>query len=129
MRRLVALLLALLLPSVTVAQAGPQGPPPEPAISEQQAAADPEAPAQVDPALMNKKVVVHLRDGGVYKGKLIGLTQDSLRLKTDGRTDEIALAQVTMVERQRSRAWLGVAIAGIAVAAVAVGALIAAMQD
>ncbi|MFQ5664268.1 MAG: hypothetical protein ACE5HL_10595 [Terriglobia bacterium] len=79
--------------------------------------------------MVNKKVVVYLRDGRVYKGKLVELTDDFLRLKMRKRTEKIALTEVGSVERKRSRAWLGVAIAGLAIGAVAVAALIAAMQD
>jgi len=109
----------------------------------QEPAAKPCTPGLVDPKLLKKDVVVHLHDGRAYRGKLVELTQESLRLRmldrwdsTQGkavyRTEEIALTDVAGVERQqgqRSRAWLAVAIAGLAIGAVAVGALIAAMQD
>lgn len=140
-----ALWLMVAVPLTAVASC-PYAPLPEPAKSSQeattepsgttetasaspQAAAEAERPAWVSPALVNKKVVVYLRDGRVYKGKLVELTDDFLRLKMRKRTEKIALTEVGSVERKRSRAWLGVAIAGLAIGAVAVAALIAAMQD
>lgn len=68
----------------------------------------PDAP--VHPTLLNKKVVVHLYDGRLYKGRLVNLTRESLHLKiTDAgnpnskaatRIEEIAYADVALVHLQ-----------------------------
>ncbi len=55
---------------------------------------------RVDPKLVNKKVVVYLHDGRVYKGKLVELTEDFLRMRIDKRTEEVVLTEVARVERQ-----------------------------
>lgn len=117
MKSVVAPLLALLLPIATLGQQAPFSPLPVPADSSQEAAgspaqepaAKPELPARVDPGLVKKKVVVYFRDGRVYKGKLVELTDDFLRLKMNGRTERIALTEVARVDRQ-PRNWLAVAI-------------------
>ena len=115
MRPALGVFLAVLLPLVTGAQTGRQ---PEPANSPQGQEIEGEEPAQgvaageetrlkVDPGLMNKKVVVHLRDGRTVKGKLLEVADDWVRVKVDGRTEQIALKDVASVERAKSsRKWL-----------------------
>ena len=79
--------------------------------------------AKVDPKLVGKKVVVHCRDGRIYKGKLLDLERDSLRLRVGKRTQQLSLSEVaTVVEAQPCyRGVLKIAIiAGAIVAALAI---------
>lgn len=134
------------VPLLAMVEPCPYAPPPEPAKSGQQDAFEPtgsreaasassqvapqaQRPVWVAPALVKKKVVVYLRDGRVYKGKLLALSDDFLRLKIGKRTEKIALTEVAGVERQRSRVWLGIAVAGLAVGAVALVFVIGASRD
>ncbi|MFQ5927402.1 MAG: hypothetical protein ACE5MH_08210 [Terriglobia bacterium] len=74
-------------------------------------------PRGLNRKLRKKMVVVHLRDGGAYQGKLVKLTQESLHLRVpDGRnakvkrvhrTEIIALTDVASVGRPVSRKLLG----------------------
>ena len=69
-------------------------------------------PAWVDPGLEGKTVKVYFRDGRLYEGKLVELTDEVLRLKMGKRIETIALGEVARVER-KPRTWvLPVAIAG-----------------
>ncbi|MFQ5664267.1 MAG: hypothetical protein ACE5HL_10590 [Terriglobia bacterium] len=59
----------------------------------------------MDPKLVNKKVVVHLHDGQVYKGKLIELSADSLTVKTKRGLEKLLLTEVAAVDRQPGNRW------------------------
>ncbi len=147
MKSLLAVSLALVLPFTATANLWACGAPRSPENSTQGKPAKPAEPAArlplapqpvtdsdhhvwVNPAWVGKKVVVYLRDGTMYEGKLVDLTDDSLRLKVDEETKEVPLAEVGSVEKQQGRGpWPAIAIAGLAIGAVAVGVLIAAAQD
>lgn len=95
--------------------------PPIETADSQPAAPEPRPPVRVDPRLVNKKVVVYLRDGRVYRGKLIKLTGNELVIKNSQGEKEIPVEQVETVQREsRSRRRLFI-IAG----AIAAGFLIA----
>jgi len=141
-KRLSVVLLASLLAFTAAPAQEPSAPPPQPDGSPRDAAdvavgstdtaaqtQQPQAPAHVDQGLVKKKVVVYFRDGRVYKGKLVELTDDFLRLKVNGRTEKVELTEVAKVERAPSRAALVVAITALAVGAVALVVLIAATRD
>jgi len=86
-------------------------------------------PAWVDPGLEGKTVKVYFRDGRLYEGKLVELTDESLRLKMGKRVETIALTEVARVERKPRRVWLPFAVAGVALGTILVVGMIAAMQD
>lgn len=137
MKPVLAVVLAVLLPLVAVTQGEPPVPGSGPANSRHDeateteepaqgvVAAEQEAPPKVDPSLVNKKVVVHLRDGRVLKGKLVEITDDALHLKIDGRMEKVNLAQVAAVERQPSnRKKALIVIAAVVAVGFVVGAII-----
>jgi len=68
-------------------------------------------PAWVDPNLEGKTVKVYFRDGRLYEGKLVALTDDALRLKMGKRIQTIPLTEVARVERKPSRPWWPHAVA------------------
>lgn len=125
MHKVLAILLALLVPAAAPGQesqpTGPLPPPATPAAA-QAAIVQPPVTLRVNPKLRNKKVVVYLRDGRSFEGKLIELTDTSLRLRIDGRdfrtgkpyrrVEEIQLTEVALIERKPSRAWIAAAVAG-----------------
>ena len=68
-------------------------------------------PAWVDPNLEGKTVKVYFRDGRLYEGKLVELTDEALRLKMGKRVETIPLTEVARVERAKSnRKWLAIAV-------------------
>src|SRR3989304_4214005 len=68
-------------------------------------------PAWVDPNLEGKTVKVYFRDGRLYEGKLVELTDEALRLKMGKRVEPIPLTEVARVERAKSnRKWLAIAV-------------------
>jgi len=75
-------------------------------------------PAWVDPGLEGKTVKVYFRDGRLYEGKLVELTDEALRLKMGKHIETIRLTEVARVERKPRRVWLPFAIAGIALGAI-----------
>ena len=81
-------------------------------------AAQTERPAWVDPNLEGKTVKVYFRDGRLYEGKLVELTDEALRLKMGKHIETIRLTEVARVERKPRRVWLPFAIAGIALGAI-----------
>ncbi len=74
--------------------------PPIETADSQPAVPEPQPPVRVDPKLVNKKVVVRLRDGQVYKGKLLEIAKEALRLKVKGRLETLQRAEVSSVELQ-----------------------------
>ncbi|MFQ5664266.1 MAG: hypothetical protein ACE5HL_10585 [Terriglobia bacterium] len=96
-----------------------------------QAPPETERPAAVDPKLLNKKVVVHLHDGRVYKGKLVEITDDFLLLKMHKRTEKIMLTEVASVERQRRNKWkiALIVLAVYAAIGIVVGAIVAGAEE
>ena len=76
-------------------------------------------PVQVDRELLNKKVIVHCRDGRVYKGRLLEISENSLSIDTVTGIVKIPTAEVTGAERGRGRKAI------LVVLAVAVGVGIA----
>ena len=88
-------------------------------------AAQTERPAWVDPNLEGKTVKVYFRDGRLYEGKLVGLTDEALRLKMGKRIETISLTEVARVERKpRNWKWVAIAVVG---AVVAVGFIVGAV--
>ena len=82
-------------------------------------------PAWVDPGLEGKTVKVYFRDGRLYEGKLVGLTDEALRLKMGKRIETISLTEVARVERKpRNWKWVAIAVVG---AVVAVGFIVGAV--
>ena len=82
-------------------------------------------PAWVDPGLEGKNVKVYFRDGRLYEGKLVELTDEALRLKMGKRIETIALTEVARVERKpRNWKWVAIAVVG---AVVAVGFIVGAV--
>jgi hypothetical protein len=77
--------------------------------------ADTNPPAWVDPGLKGKTVKVYFRDGRLYEGKLVEVTDEVLRLKMGKHIETIRLTEVARVERKPRRAWLPFAVAGVAV--------------
>ena len=71
-------------------------------------------PAWVDPNLEGKTVKVYFRDGRLYEGKLVELTDEALRLKMGKRVETIALGEVARVERKPRRLWVPFAVVGVA---------------
>lgn len=86
-------------------------------------------PAWVDPNLEGKTVKVYFRDGRLYEGKLVELTDEALRLKMGKRIETISLTAVARVERKPRRVWLPFAVAGVAIGTILVVGMIAAMSD
>ncbi len=86
-------------------------------------------PAWVDPGLQGKTVKVYFRDGRLYEGKLVELTDEVLRLKMGKHIETIRLTDVARVERKPRRVWLPFAVAGVAIGTVLVVGMIAAMSD
>ena len=74
-------------------------------------------PAQVDPKLLNKRVAVHCRDGRVYNGRLLEISENSLSIDTVTGIVKIPTGEVTRVERARGRK----AILAVLVVAVGIG--------
>ena len=98
----------------------------------QQPASEIQGRAGVDPKLLHKKVVVHLRDGRVFEGKLVELTNDFIRLKMDKRTETISLTELASVDRRKKRNWklpLVIALAALAVTGIIVGAVVTGEGD
>ncbi len=92
--------------------------------------AEPTLPrAWVDPGLEGKTVKVYFRDGRLYEGKLVDLTDEVVRLKMGKRIETIRLTEVARVERKPRRVWLPFAVAGVAIGTVLVVGMIAAMSD
>ena len=87
-------------------------------------AAQTERPAWVDPNLEGKTVKVYFRDGRLYEGKLVELTNEALQLKMGKRVETIPLTEVARVERKPRLAWLPFAVAGVALGMIAVAVLI-----
>lgn len=125
MRRFLAIFLAALVSLALVAQESPPAgsvPPAPPPADLQAAPALSPAPLRVSPSLLKKKVVVYLRDGRAFEGKLIELTDTSLRLKMDwrefrtgkrvSRIEKIQLTDVALIERKPSRAWIAAVVVG-----------------
>ena len=82
-------------------------------------------PAWVDPGLEGKTVKGYFRDGRLYEGKLVGLTDEALRLKMGKRIETISLTEVARVERKpRNWKWVAIAVVG---AVVAVGFIVGAV--
>ena len=82
-------------------------------------------PAWVDANLEGKTVKVYFRDGRLYEGKLVGLTDEALRLKMGKRIETISLTEVARVERKpRNWKWVAIAVVG---AVVAVGFIVGAV--
>ena len=142
MKRTLAILLALLVPGAALPQEShPVGnaPPPATPASPQAVQTQAAPPLRVNPKLRKKAVVVYLRDGRTFEGKLVELTDTSLRLRMDwrefrtgkpvSRVEEIPLADVALIERKPSRAWIAAAIAGGAAATVLVLLFLAASSD
>jgi len=74
--------------------------------------------ARGDAALIGKEVKVVCRDGRVYKGRLIELTPDSLRLQVAARIETFLLTDVATVTEQPgvNKALLATAIVGLGAA-------------
>lgn len=102
--------------------------PPAPTAA-QESATQPQPPLRVDPSLLKKKIVVYTRDGSVYEGKLIEVTDDTLHLKRNGTVKSIPLVEVAVIERRRSRAALFVGIAGAVTGTLALLWLLGASSD
>ena len=73
-------------------------------------------PAWVDPNLEGKTVKVYFRDGRLYEGKLVELTDEVLRLKMGKHIETMRLTEVARVER-KPRNWvlpvaIGAAVGG-----------------
>ena len=105
------------------------GQPAQAAANTQPVASQREDRAQVDPKLVHKKVVVQLRDGRLYEGKLVELTDDFLRLKMGKATEKVMLTEVATVERQRRSGKrlfivIGAIAAGFVIATIVVNAKI-----
>lgn len=84
----------------------------------------------VDQSLVNKKVVVRLRDGRTVKGKLVEIKGTALRVKTGKVIEELALSEVASVDRQKGSGWkIGLAIAAAAVAVWVVVGLVVASNE
>jgi len=95
-------------------------------------AAQTERPAWVDPNLEGKTVKVYFRDGRLYEGKLVELTDEALRLKMGKRVETIPLTEVARVERAKSnRKWLAIAVVvgTLAVVGAIVGAAVTGEGD
>ena len=89
-------------------------------------------PAWVDPNLEGKTVKVYFRDGRLYEGKLVELTDEALRLKMGKRVETIPLTEVARVERAKSnRKWLAIAVVvgTLAVVGAIVGAAVTGEGD
>ena len=71
-------------------------------------------PAWVDANLEGKTVKVYFRDGRLYEGKLVELTDNFLRLKMGKRVETIPLTEVARVERKPRRLWVPFAVVGVA---------------
>lgn len=125
MKRLLALFLACLVSVAGLAQEPlppPAPPPPDAPDSLPAAQTLSPTPLRVNPKLKKKTVVVYLRDGRTFEGKLIELTDTSLRLRIDGRdfrtgkpycrVEEIQLTGVALIERKPSRAWIAAVVVG-----------------
>jgi len=74
-------------------------------------------PTRVDPQLVGKKVLVHCRDARLYKGKLLELDADFIRVQIATGIEHLSLTDIALVERQPglSKAWVAVAIASAAI--------------
>ena len=140
-----ALLLVVLLPLTAVAEPSPFVALPEPGASPQEVAAavkgsaeaapgeqgapEPDRPAQVDPSLVNKKVVVSTRDGRVYKGKLVQVTADTITVQTKQGLQQFPLTEVVKLQQQPGKWKTALIIVGVAVGVwIAVGLAVAANE-
>ena len=134
MKSILSVSMALLLPLTAGAfpfRHTPNGAsqPAPPATHAQREASEAERPAWVDPELVKKNVKVYFRDGRVYEGKLVELTDDFLRLKMGKVTEKVMLTEVATVERQRRSGKrlfivIGAIAAGFVIATIVVNAKI-----
>lgn len=132
MREAFAVLLAVLIPTAAFSQESQAaGTPPPPAIpvAAQAASMQPTTPLRVNPKLRNKQVVVYLRDGRAFTGKLLEIRPDAIILRVQNgwdpqtgkviyRVESVNLSEVASVERvlpspHRTPFWVHLALVGV----------------